>query len=47
MAEAEEARRDWTRSTACDKAQQDALLPRVKAGDIVLIGATTENHRSR
>src|SRR5262249_26647663 len=25
------------------KAQQDAFLPRVEAGDIVLIGATTEN----
>ena len=26
-----------------NKAQQDAFLPRVEAGDIVLIGATTEN----
>lgn len=27
----------------CNKAQQDAFLPFVEAGDIVLIGATTEN----
>ena len=26
-----------------NKAQQDAFLPRVEAGDLVLIGATTEN----
>ena len=26
-----------------NKSQQDAFLPRVEAGDIVLIGATTEN----
>jgi putative ATPase len=26
-----------------NKAQQDAFLPAVEAGDIVLIGATTEN----
>ena len=26
-----------------DKAQQDAFLPRVEAGDITLVGATTEN----
>src|SRR4029078_2847269 len=26
-----------------NKAQQDAFLPRVEAGDIILIGATTEN----
>ncbi len=26
-----------------NKAQQDAFLPRVEGGDIVLIGATTEN----
>jgi putative ATPase len=26
-----------------NKGQQDAFLPRVEAGDIVLIGATTEN----
>jgi len=30
-----------------NKAQQDAFLPRVESGDIVLIGATTENRRSR
>jgi len=29
-----------------NKAQQDALLPYVEAGDFVLIGATTENPRS-
>ena len=27
----------------CNKAQQDAFLPFVEAGDIILIGATTEN----
>ena len=51
MAEAEHARRLGTRRTILfvdeihrfNKAQQDAFLPRVEAGDIVLIGATTEN----
>ena len=51
MAEAEEARRRAGRRTLLfvdeihrfNKAQQDAFLPRVEAGDIVLIGATTEN----
>ena len=51
MAEAEEARRrDNTRTILFideihrfNKAQQDAFLPRVEAGDIVLVGATTEN----
>jgi putative ATPase len=51
MAEAEEARRRLGRRTILfideihrfNKAQQDAFLPRVEAGDIVLIGATTEN----
>jgi putative ATPase len=51
MAEAEEARRRTGRKTILfideihrfNKAQQDAFLPRVEAGDIVLIGATTEN----
>ncbi len=51
MTEAEEARRrDGTRTLLFideihrfNKAQQDAFLPRVEAGDIVLIGATTEN----
>jgi putative ATPase len=51
MAEAEEARRKLGRRTILfideihrfNKAQQDAFLPRVEAGDIVLIGATTEN----
>ena len=51
MAEAEAARRDLGRRTILfvdeihrfNKAQQDAFLPRVEAGDIVLIGATTEN----
>ena len=51
MAEAEEARRRSARRTILfideihrfNKAQQDAFLPRVEAGDIVLIGATTEN----
>jgi putative ATPase len=51
MAEAEEARRRTGRRTILfideihrfNKAQQDAFLPRVEAGDIVLIGATTEN----
>ncbi len=51
MAEAEAARRELGRRTILfvdeihrfNKAQQDAFLPRVEAGDIVLIGATTEN----
>ena len=51
MAEAEEARRRLGRRTIVfideihrfNKAQQDAFLPRVEAGDITLIGATTEN----
>ena len=51
MAEAQEARRHFGRRTILfvdeihrfNKAQQDAFLPRVEAGDIVLIGATTEN----
>ncbi len=51
MTEAEEARRRSGRRTLLfideihrfNKAQQDAFLPRVEAGDIVLIGATTEN----
>ena len=33
----------WTRSTAFNKAQQDAFLPYVEKGSIILIGATTEN----
>ena len=51
MAEAERIRRASGRRTIVfideihrfNKAQQDAFLPRVEAGDIVLIGATTEN----
>jgi putative ATPase len=51
MAEAEQARRRSGRRTILfideihrfNKAQQDAFLPRVETGDIVLIGATTEN----
>ena len=51
MTEAEETRRRLNRRTILfideihrfNKAQQDAFLPRVEAGDIVLIGATTEN----
>ena len=51
MAEAERLRRTTGRRTIVfideihrfNKAQQDAFLPRVEAGDIVLIGATTEN----
>ena len=51
MAEAEAARRLRGRRTIVfvdeihrfNKAQQDAFLPRVEAGDVVLIGATTEN----
>ncbi len=51
MAEAEEARQRMGRRTLLfvdeihrfNRAQQDAFLPRVEAGDLVLIGATTEN----
>ncbi len=51
MAEAERQRRSAGRRTIVfideihrfNKAQQDAFLPRVEAGDIVLVGATTEN----
>jgi putative ATPase len=51
MATAERERRATGRRTILfideihrfNKAQQDAFLPRVEAGDIVLIGATTEN----
>jgi putative ATPase len=51
MAEAERTRRTTGRRTIVfideihrfNKAQQDAFLPRVEAGDIVLVGATTEN----
>ncbi len=51
MATAERERRATARRTILfvdeihrfNKAQQDAFLPRVEAGDIVLIGATTEN----
>jgi putative ATPase len=51
MAAAEFRRRSTGRRTIVfvdeihrfNKAQQDAFLPRVEAGDIVLIGATTEN----
>ena len=51
MAEAEYARRQAGQRTIVfvdeihrfNKAQQDAFLPRVEAGDIALIGATTEN----
>jgi putative ATPase len=51
MTEAERLRRTAGRRTIVfideihrfNKAQQDAFLPRVEAGDIVLIGATTEN----
>jgi putative ATPase len=51
MADAEAARRRSGRRTILfideihrfNKAQQDAFLPRVETGDIVLIGATTEN----
>ncbi|MCM3880777.1 MAG: replication-associated recombination protein A [Vicinamibacterales bacterium] len=51
MATAEESRRKLGRRTIVfvdeihrfNKSQQDAFLPRVEAGDIVLIGATTEN----
>src|SRR5213083_1753569 len=51
MSEAERRRRTTGRRTIVfideihrfNKAQQDAFLPRVEKGDIVLIGATTEN----
>ena len=51
MSEAERIRRTTGRRTIVfideihrfNKAQQDAFLPRVEAGDIILIGATTEN----
>jgi putative ATPase len=51
MAEAERTRKRRGRRTILfvdeihrfNKAQQDAFLPRVESGDIVLIGATTEN----
>jgi putative ATPase len=51
MIEAEQARKRLGRRTILfideihrfNKAQQDAFLPRVEAGDIVLVGATTEN----
>jgi putative ATPase len=51
MADAERLRRTSGRRTIVfideihrfNKAQQDAFLPRVEAGDIVLVGATTEN----
>ena len=51
MAEAERSRRSRGRRTILfideihrfNKAQQDAFLPRVESGDIILIGATTEN----
>ena len=51
MTAAEERRRRTGRRTIVfvdeihrfNRAQQDAFLPRVEAGDIVLIGATTEN----
>jgi putative ATPase len=51
MEEAVTARRRLNRRTILfvdeihrfNKAQQDAFLPRVEAGDIVLVGATTEN----
>ncbi len=50
MAAAEQRRKNGRRTIVFvdeihrfNKAQQDAFLPRVEAGDIVLIGATTEN----
>src|SRR3989475_5213155 len=51
MSEAERIRRSTGRRTIVfideirrfNEAQQDAFLPRVESGDIILIGATTEN----
>ena len=51
MAEAEVTRHQFNRRTILfideihrfNKAQQDAFLPKVESGDVVLIGATTEN----
>ena len=50
MADAERARRDGIRTLVFvdeihrfNKAQQDAFLPYVERGDVILIGATTEN----
>ena len=51
MAQAQEARKRLGKNTIVfideihrfNKAQQDAFLPRVEAGDITLVGATTEN----
>lgn len=51
MSDAEQTRRRIGQRTVLfvdeihrfNKAQQDAFLPRVEAGDIVLVGATTEN----
>src|SRR5205823_8594771 len=50
MADAEKFRRIGRRTIVFideihrfNKAQQDAFLPRVEGGDIILIGATTEN----
>jgi len=51
MAQAQDARKRFGKSTIIfideihrfNKAQQDAFLPRVEAGDITLVGATTEN----
>ena len=51
MAEAQDVRKRLGKSTIIfideihrfNKAQQDAFLPRVEAGDITLVGATTEN----
>src|SRR5262245_8321967 len=51
MAAAEDRRRRLGKRTILfvdeihrfNKAQQDAFLPRVEAGDVILIGATTEN----
>ena len=50
MADAERARRMGRKTLLCideihrfNKAQQDAFLPYVERGDVVLIGATTEN----
>ena len=51
MAEAEATRHQFNRRTILfideihrfNKAQQDAFLPKVESGDVILIGATTEN----